>query len=258
VRRKLPSPILRSELRKDIQAALQAAASAIDLDHAGFRGRVREILTARLLRPILPPGIDIGTGKITDSEGNLSAETDLVIFSRGTLPPLIYEHTTGIFPVEACVYSIEVKSVLTASELQDSLEKIRRLKTLRYLYSFYPLNFVAPIGPPSSIVIPALFAFNSDLNLDGTSEIDRYRKYDASANTAPLLPIICIPGRGYWYFGATESGPRWLYHPPTSDYDEIIDFIAGIANTIPTEIWKKGQPYYGNYIMMPDRKGVTC
>ena len=31
--------------------------------------------------------------------------------------------------------------------------------------------------------------------------------------------------------------------------DEIIDFIGGLANTIPIEIIKKGQPYYGNYIM---------
>jgi hypothetical protein len=254
----MSSEILRRELKKDIHSALQAATDAMALDHAGFRGRVREILTARLLRPILPPGIDIGTGKITDSQGSLSSETDLVIFSRSTLPPLIYEHSTGIFPVEACIYAIEVKSVLTASELQDSLEKIQRLKTLRYLYSFYPLNFVRPIGPPSSIVIPALFAFSSDLSPEGLSEIERYRKHDASANTSPLLPIICIPGRGYWRFGATESGPRWLCHSPTPEYDEVIDFIAGISNTIPEEIWKKGHPFYGNYIMLADRNWTTC
>jgi hypothetical protein len=249
----LPSQILRSELTKEIQAALQAVANATHLDHAGLRGRVREILTGKLLRPILPPGVDIGTGKITDAEGNLAAETDLIIFSRATLPPLIYEHTTGVFPVEACIYAIEVKSVLTAAELQSSLEKTKRLKMLRYLPSFYPLNFVNPVGPACSVVIPVLFAFSTDLSPSGVSEIERYRKYNESADMAPLIPVICIPKSGYWRFGAFESSQRWLHHSPTADCDEVMEFVGAIANTIPTEIWKKGQPYYGNYIMRLDR-----
>jgi hypothetical protein len=235
---------------------VQAAADAADLDHPGFIGRVREILAARLLHPLLPPGVDIGTGKITDSEGTLSSETDLIIFSRSTLPPLIYGHMTGVFPVESCIYAIEIKSKLTASELKDSLEKVRRLRTLRYLYSFYPLNFVQPVGPPSSIVIPVLFAFDSDLDVG--SEVARYRRYDKEADESPMLPIICIPGRGYWYFSANGPSPRWLFHSPTPDYDEVIDFIGGVTNTIPTELWKKGQPYYGYYIMQPNRSGEAC
>lgn len=235
---------------------VQAAADAADLDHPGFIGRVREILAARLLLPLLPPGVDIGNGKITDSEGTLSSETDLIIFSRNTLPPLIYGHMTGVFPVEACIYAIEIKSKLTAGELKDSLEKVRRLRTLRYLYSFYPLNFAQPVGPHSSVVIPALFAFDSDLDVG--SEVARYRRYDREADKSPLLPIICIPGRGYWYFSAAGPSPRWLFHFPTPDYDEVIDFIGGLTNTIPTELWKKGHPYYGFYIMQANRSGETC
>ena len=35
--------------------------------------------------------------------------------------------------------------------------------------------------------------------------------------------------------------------------DEGIDFIGGVANTIPIEILKKGQPYYGNYLIESKR-----
>lgn len=230
-------------------AALQSFADIDEIDHSGLKGRIREIITEKLLKPILPPGVETGNGKIIDSQGNQSAETDIIIYSRLTLPPLIYGYSTGLFPVEASIYSIEVKSLLNATELQDTLKKVKRLRNLRYLDSFYPLNFVKPIGPPSSFVIPALFAFSSDLTDNGISEIERYRKYDQNADTAPLIPVICIPRRGYWWFNSNEPDKKWIYHSPTQDFDEIIDFIGGLANTIPIEIIKKGQPYYGNYIM---------
>lgn len=247
----LPNQLFRSEIRKEVNSALQGYADIAGIDHFGLRGRIREIITEKLIKPILPPGVEIGTGKITDSLGHLSAETDIIIYSRRILPPLIYGHSTGLFPVEACVYSIEVKSLLTASELQDSLEKTKKLKALRYLHSFHPLNFLNPIGPPSSFVIPALFAFSTDLDRDGISEIERYKKYDSDADSAPLIPVLCIPTRGYWWFKSDEPGRKWIFHPATADFDEIIDFIGGLANTLPLEIIKKGQPYYGNYIMQP-------
>lgn len=245
----MANQLIRNEVKKEVLSALRAFADIDAIDHSGLKGRIREIITEKLLKPILPPGVEIGNGKITDSFGNLSAESDIVIYSRQTLPPLIYGHATGLFPVEACIYSIEIKSMLTASEIKDSLSKVKRLHTLKYRETFYPLNFVKPIGPPSSFVIPALFAFSTDLAEDGLTEIDRYRKYDLNADSSPLIPIFCIPKRGYWYFKSDEKDKKWIHHAPTSDFDEIIDFIGGIANTIPIEIIKKGQPYYGYYII---------
>ncbi|MBW2738156.1 MAG: hypothetical protein JRE64_04755 [Deltaproteobacteria bacterium] len=247
----MANQLIRNEVIKEVLSALKAFADIGDMDHSGLKGRIREIIAAKLLKPILPPGVEIGNGKITDSFGNLSAESDIIIYSRKTLPPLIYGHATGLFPVEACIYSIEIKSILTASEIKDSLNKARRLNALRYRETFYPLNFLKPIGPPSSFVIPALFAFSTDLSEDGLTEINRYRKYDANADSNPLIRIFCIPKRGYWWFKPDEPGEKWIHHTPTSDFDEIIDFVGGIANTIPIEIIKKGQPYYGHYIIEP-------
>lgn len=247
----LPNEILRNELKKEIKGALKAYHDASALDHSGLRGRVREITAEKLIKPIISPGIEIGTGKITDSTGTLSAETDLVIYSRQTLLPLIYGHSTGLFPVESCVYAIEVKSQLTATELQTSIEKFKRLRSLRYLESFYPLNFINPIGPACSFVIPALFAFSTDLSENGKTEIERYRENDNAADESPIIPVLCIPGRGYWWFCPSEPGKKWIHHPATEDNDEVIDFLGGIANTIPVEVIKKGQPCYGNYIITP-------
>ena len=247
----MSNEIFRNELKKEIQAAIKAYKDAAALDHSGLRGRVREIVTEKLLKPILPPGIEIGTGKITDSKNNFSAETDLIIYSRLTLPPLIYGHSTGVFPVESCIYAIEVKSQLNATELKTSIEKFKRLRTLQYLESFYPLNFVNPIGPACSFVIPVLFAFTTDLSESGKTEIQRYRENDDTADISPIIPVFCVPGRGYWWFKANEPDKKWIHHPPSGEHDEVIDFIGGLANTIPVEAIKKGHPYYGNYIIEP-------
>ena len=174
----MPAKIIRDEFISLIETALRRYQSSTNLDHAALRGRVREIFAENLLRPVLYPGIDIGSGKIVDSAGNLSAETDIVIYSRSTLPPFIYGHSTGLFPIESCIYAIEVKSTLTATEIRTSIDKIKKLRQLRYLYSFYPLNFVQPFGPACSCVIPVLFAFSTDLSEDGKSEIERYRELD--------------------------------------------------------------------------------
>lgn len=230
---KLPNQFFRKELKNEIHAALQGFEDISGLDHSGLKGRIREIVAERLLKPILPPGVEIGSGKITDDKGNLSAETDLIIYNRMTLPPLIYGYSTGLFPVEACIFAIEVKSILTATELQDSLKKVKRLKTLHQ--------------QPSRI-IPLLFAFNSDLKGKHITEIDRYRKYDNSAT--PLIRAICIPRHGYWFFNnPNKPDKHWLCGNATGDFDEVIDFIGGVANTIHSQLLKMGQQYYGRYII---------
>ncbi len=253
----MPSKLLRNEYISKITNALNRSVSASRLEHRGLEGRVREIFAEELLKPILYPGTEIGTGKIIDSVGSVSAETDLVIYSRNTLPPYVYGHDVGVYPIESCIYAIEVKSTLTAQEIKSSISKIAQLRKLKHLYSFYPLNFVQPYGPPYTTTIPILFAFSSDLSPTGKNEIDRYRENDPAANTSPSFPVICVAGRGYWRFETKRQNPSWLFHPPTTEHDEIIDFISGVSNTIPEQVWMRGHPRYGNYISL-ERPEQEC
>jgi len=127
----MANQLIRNEVIKEVFSALKAFSDIGDMDHSGLKGCIREIIAEKLLKPILPPGVEIGNGKITDSFGNLSSESYIIIYSRQTLPPLIYGHATGLFSVEACIYSIEIKSILNASEIKDSLKKVRRLNALK-------------------------------------------------------------------------------------------------------------------------------
>lgn len=56
-----------------------------------------------LLKPVLPPYVGLGSGKISDADGHLSPEMDAVIYSDTTLPPLLFDVGFGVYPAEACI-----------------------------------------------------------------------------------------------------------------------------------------------------------
>jgi hypothetical protein len=104
------------------------------IGHRGAKGHEREALIARdYLRHYVPRTLEIVHGaEILDSEGNRSAECDLVVQSAAT-PPLMIGKDFHLVPVEWVYGVIEVKSRLDANQLTDAQEKIARSKTLRKL-----------------------------------------------------------------------------------------------------------------------------
>jgi hypothetical protein len=99
----------------------------------GLRGRVREIVAGGPLTHVLPAPFEIGTGKIVDSNGVQSAETDVIVYSKSVLPPILYSPRDGVFPAEACFLALEVKSRLNATELDDTIGKAKQLREISYI-----------------------------------------------------------------------------------------------------------------------------
>jgi hypothetical protein len=246
----MPNEIIRTEFFNKVRSALNSARNVSQIDHPGVRGRAREIFVQDMLRPILPPYVEFGSGKIADSKGNMSAETDVVIYSRQTLPPLLFESDFGIYPAEAVIYAIEVKSKLTVAEIQTTIKKFARLRDLQYLPSALNERY-QQIAPNSVPAIPWLFAFETDLAYGGKDELERYREYDANADSNPIVPVFCVAGRGYWWFKPNEPKEKWIKHLPTDDHEEAVEFIGGIANTIPDQVMREGRPRFGEYIIRP-------
>lgn len=123
-KRDMGNQIFRDRLENSIDHALREARNCSRLDHPGLIGRFRQIMVEQLLQPLLPEGFHIGSGKVTDAKGNLSAEADIIIYDRRSVPPILYAKTEGVFPIETVYYSIEVKSKLTAREFADALKKV--------------------------------------------------------------------------------------------------------------------------------------
>lgn len=173
--------LLRDRLIADIDRCLTEARNCSQLAHAGLVGKVRQILVETLLIPLLSDGFRIGTGKVTDSNGSLSAETDVIIYDRRSVPPVLYDEKHGIFPIESVYYVIEVKSTLSSAEFERSIQNGVQLRSL--------------VGrQPHS----ALFAFGSDLKEGKDS--DRFIQRQKDMRVPLPVNIFCVAGREYGYW----------------------------------------------------------
>ncbi len=100
-----------------------------EIEHRSSKGRVRELeIVEQFLQKYLPKTIGISHGEIVSSDGNTSNESDIIIYETRTCPYLLDKTGYQIFPIE-CVYGvIEVKSMLNSAELEDSFNKISKIK----------------------------------------------------------------------------------------------------------------------------------
>lgn len=239
----MPNQIFRDRIINEINYAAREAENAAKIQHPGFVGRIRELSVSHVFGPLLPSGFEVGTGKICDREGYLSRETDLIIYNRSVLPTIMYSERDGVFPVEACFYAIEVKSQATMEGIQDAVEKGQEILKLDYAGRTEKDRLMN-----MSIVVPAFFAFGSNLINTGMSELQRYAKYDPEWKEKPILKAICVVGRGYWYHNLEDK--TWLFHPPTPTHDEVIDLVSGVVNTLAKARPQERTALLGQYLML--------
>ena len=237
----MTSSLFKEHYQIDIEAAIAKYRAASQIDHKGLRGRAREIFVSDILQKVLPPDVVTGSGKIVDSIGGMWAQCDVVVYGKRILPPLMLDLVTGLFSIEACLYAVEVKSTLTASELDSSVKGFRRLLGLR------PIK--EALRP-----IPVLFAFDTDLSGSGCgkSELDRYAEKDPDAYTQPAISVICVAGRGYWWFSDKDKGGdglAWRSLPSQDYYQEVLAFVGRFANTIYPALDDRAKVPFGKYVL---------
>lgn len=90
-----------------------------ELKHPGEKGLLRELFLRRLIESVLPPHFGVGSGIVVDKWKRQSPQVDLVIYDRRRLPPLLEEHGHGIYPMDAVLRVIEVKSTLDRAGLEQ-------------------------------------------------------------------------------------------------------------------------------------------
>ncbi|UJW85275.1 DUF6602 domain-containing protein [Devosia sp. SL43] len=244
--------IFKSAFLGEVRKAVHSSQNIDGLDHQGMKGRIREIVMTDMYRPVLPPGVTVGTGKLVSATGEMSSQIDVVLYAPGILPAYFYSEQ-GLFPVEAALYNIEVKSILTARGVKEAIASARSVRALQPLPSFHWTTDVqngrlVPLMTNTPWPVSAMFAFGSDLAPNGQSEIERYRTYDEKANEDPAVQVICVVGRGYWYF----DRQGWRFLEASEDLREVMMLLGGTANTIPELVAAKGSPKFGQYLQSED------
>jgi hypothetical protein len=124
------------------------------MPHRGELGRITEEIIKGVLERTLPKRFSIGTGIVINATGEVSAQTDIVIYDNFFNSPLLSEYGARLFPVE-CVYAtVEVKSLLNMSGLKKGISDIMLLRKIgqakRYIIDKKPVVFKTP--PRSYIV----------------------------------------------------------------------------------------------------------
>jgi len=116
---------IHERFRNSVVSALAKVNETAALDHAGLKGRFREVFTADLLKLVTSSDHIVGSGLVVDHTGGTSPEADVVIFDRFHIPAVLYNPSEGLFPIEGVSYYGEVKSKLTKSTLRDCIHKFQ-------------------------------------------------------------------------------------------------------------------------------------
>lgn len=192
------------------------------LKHNGVKGSIREFGLGNLFEKFLPNYLKVGSGIIHDKHGNQSNQSDLLIYNVDVLPPILFDKSLGIFPIESILYDIEIKTKSTANEIRTTISKFNNLKTLK---------------ADNTMCMTAYFAYDTDMKAG--YELERYFKYDNRARVEPVVGIICVIGGGYYYLDrcrAKEANGNeyilnsWVGIEPNNNY-EVLCFIGGVLNT---------------------------
>ncbi len=220
--------------QSQIEAAISQATAVAGINHDGLRGELREIISRQLLEPLLPPGWEIGSGEIISAFNNHSPQTDLVIYDRSIVPSLLVGKHHGLYPVEAALAAIEVKSTLTATELRDADEKARKIRKLPF-----------SAGSSPWAVLPIVFAFGSDLSAGGKDEVTRY--VEQCGNDGEGLLQICVVGRGHWCY----SDYKWHRRHIDGKHGEVLAFLAALFGRLPEFRKSRTTPDLRSYFTLP-------
>ncbi len=235
--------VYRSILRARVNGALTMARAAGGITHNGMKGRVREILIRELFRPLLPADIGITSGQIaTCKSQKLSREHDIIIFDGSILPAMSFDGSTAIIPIESVLYTIEVKSTLSRSELEGAHRSAKELAEFDYLPGRSFRDGVE-IQHGVANLNSTLFALNSDLSPSMHGEVKRYK--GIYVGDVPHLKALCVAGSGYWY----EVNGSWIKFGNEAEGDDVLAFIGGVMNTYNMVRATRGFQKIGEYLI---------
>lgn len=113
------------------QLAVEAERAGV-FKHPTITGGARENVVRKVLRDLLPPQVEVGTGRVIGADCEPSKQADVVVFDGRF--PVLRMGDDSLYPVEGVIATIEVKSHLDQAELENSMHNA--LSVMRISPSF--------------------------------------------------------------------------------------------------------------------------
>ncbi len=171
----------------------------------------------------------------------MSTQMDIILYDKSIVPPILFDESTGIFPIEAVLYTIEVKTKLNVTELSIAHDSAKLLTEFQYLSGLKNADgserhhFIEKVRS-------VIFALNTDLSGNKLSEAERYEKIYKQKNEIPHIRAICVAGCEYCY----DNGEYWVNFNSIDKFDEILAFIGGVTNTYKAVASSRHYPLLGH------------
>jgi hypothetical protein len=159
------------------------------------------------------------------------------------IPSVLLDQSAGIFPVEAVIATVEVKSTLNSHELSTAHASANTVA--KFMHAPPVGERVHAANHRIEHVIPYLLALDTDLTPTGKSELDRYKGMHAPAD--PAIRGLCVAGRGFWSFGNRQ----WHDSACAGGHGEIVGFVASLVNLCQRVAQTRLQPDMLDYLDTP-------
>lgn len=213
------------------------------LEHKPTNGELKELFFKDLLNEFLTSQFGVGTGVVIDSKGNSSKQIDLIIYDNRLLPPFIKNGNIGVFPLEAVLAIIEIKTTLDKSRLLQTENNFKDFdERMEFLDSFN-----------NNIAIPSVLKGVIGLNNKSIKVIDKDNS-DWLNYHIKHIDSICLMQHFSWI--KYPSSKKWFYcYKNEVTFEETKRFIAWMldncrskSNKRTVALSQKYIPWLSHYI----------
>src|SRR5688572_10764507 len=200
--------MLKSHMDAKENALVAISKIPANSGHSLHKGTPREVFIREFLQSHLPENVAIGTGEIIDASSQPGAQRnqfDIVIYKK-KYPKLDCGGGVSGFLIESLIATVEVKSTLTQSDLEQAVKAARNAKALvpNVTTSFHTgyvppkvLNYVVAYDGPAQMqtvynwipqIHAALGIVIPDLSLDESQRV---------STPSPSVDGVIVLKRGF-------------------------------------------------------------
>lgn len=198
------------------------------LDHNPSLGSAVEQTIVRMLQKFLPDSYEITSGFAVDTGGTLSPQQDILVVRKHQIGPLSTYAGFGVYPIEHILAAIEVKTILTISELQSAMNTLEQLVSLspeipgEGSISKQPGNLIReniPICPPFT----AIFGLETDIAIGRI--LYESRRHSSNTKITTRLNAVHVLGQSItcWIDKSGVTYPKLVLDPQAKNV-EGVDF----------------------------------
>lgn len=186
------------------------------LIHSGEFGMLREACVRELLSNFLPNIYGVAQGYIIGQNDEISHQCDLIIYHKNYTPYLHTPEEQRFFPIESVIAVGEVKSKMSASILDDALEKLTKIKIMKESISSAAIakcreNVQRKFNPEKNLR-DQLVTFLIGEKIDCTNELvatKMKKSWNLSLPRHRINMLISINGGTYVY--KDKNNRPWMY-----------------------------------------------